>query len=526
MKKILLTLLTCVMLLPLFMGCAGKSTEAVEFTLNNGAEPSSLDPHKISGVPEHRIYEALFEGLVRNNPKTTRGEPGLAESWVISEDSTVYTFKIRKGAKWSDGVAITAETVRDSWFRELDPEVASPYSWFPGLFIKGANEYVATGSETDKAKVAIRALDSSTFQFETVGPLPYTIDALTHYSFAVVPLHTIEKFGADWVLPENFVGNGPFVLQTWNPQEKIMAVKNNTYWDKKNVFIDNLIFFPVSDLNTSFNMFENNELDWDTKIPTGKYDEIKGRPDLQVSPALITYFYEFNINRAPLDDIRVRQALFLSIGRDGITQQILGEGQVNAYGIVPPMDSYKSITPMTEDVSRAKQLLADAGFPDGAGFPTLTILYNTSEGHKTIAEYAQQRWKETLNIDMKLQNQEWKTYLTTREEHDFDIARGGWQGDYLDPNTFLDLFVTGSAINHAGYASAEYDNLIAQAARSSGQARLDMLSEAEDKLINQDTIMIPIYYYVRTNMIDLDTWEGWYTNVLDVHPYIGLKKKQ
>ncbi len=529
MRTILTTITSCVFLLALMLFVASgdmESEEGVNFIVANGAEPESIDPHVISGTVEHRIFLALFEALLRPDAETGLGVPGLAESWTISDDQTVYTMKIRKEAKWSDGVDITAETVRDSWFRVLNPDTAASYAWFPGLFIKGAAQYTETGSAADKENVAIRALDADTFQFETVGPLPYAISALSHYSFAVVPLHVIEEHGNDWILPENFVGNGPFVLDEWSPQEILKARKNETYWDAQNVFIDTIEFIPVEDNNTAFNMYENQEVDWSANsFPTGKFDSIRGREDVKVAPILGTYYYEFNHNRPPLNDPRVRKALALTINRDGITQEITGEGQVSAYSMVPPMPGYTQIDYVKENEQIARDLLAEAGFSGGEGFPNFTILYNTSEAHKKIAEYIQQRWQEVLGITVTLENQEWKTYLTSREEHEFDIARGGWIGDYPDPNTFLDMFVAGNALNHGDYNSSEYDALIKQAATSSGEERFALLRKAEELLINTDSALTPIYHYVSQDLIDTTKWEGWHTNLMQTHPYVGLRRK-
>ena len=236
---------------------AAVAKEPGVFRLVNGAEPESLDPHQIQGVPEHRIFEAIFEGLVAYDPKTADAVPGLAESWTASADGTQYTFKLRD-AVWSDGVKITAQTVVDSWLRGLDPATASPYAWFPAMFLKGAAEY--NGGSAGKEAVGIRALDEKTFQMDLLGPLPYAIGALAHYSFAVVPLHAIAKNGDKWTMPENFVGNGPYVLKEWVPQSYIKVVPNAKYWDAKAVKLDEVVFYAIDDNNTAYNMYLNGEI--------------------------------------------------------------------------------------------------------------------------------------------------------------------------------------------------------------------------------------------------------------------------
>lgn len=489
--------------------------EPVVFRIVNGAEPESLDPHQIQGVPEHRIYEAIFEGLIINDPETAEGIPGLAESWTVSEDGTQYTFTLRD-AVWSDGVPITAQTVVDSWLRALDPATASPYAWFPAMFLKGAAEYNA--GEAGPEAVGIRALDDKTFQMDLVGPLPYAIGALAHYSFAVVPLHAIEKYGNAWVLPENFVGNGPFILKEWVPQSYIKVVPNEKYWDREAVKLDEVIFYAIDDNNTAYNMYLNGEVDWMTTVPLDQIEAASLRKDYHRAPQLSTYYYVFQVEKSPLDDVRVRKALSISFDRQALVDQVTRAGQIPAWGIVPEMPGYPVLGEPIYDVEQARKLLAEAGYPNGVGFPKTTILYNTSEGHKAIAEYLQQEWKRNLNITLELENQEWATYLSNRNAGNFQIARAGWVGDYQDPNTFLDMFVTGAGMNGGRYSNEVYDLLIKEAATLSGQDRLEVLREAEHILINEDQAIMPMYYYTTNNMIDTTKWGGWYPNTMDYHP--------
>jgi oligopeptide transport system substrate-binding protein len=487
-----------------------------EFIILNGAEPESLDPHLISGVPEHRIYESIYEGLIIYDPETAGGIPGLAESWEVSADGKTYTFKLRK-TTWSDGVPITAQTVKDSWLRMLNPETAAPYAWFPEMFIEGASAYLA--GEAGPEAVKIEAVDDYTFRMTCVGPLPYVIGALPHYSFAVVPLHAIEQYGTEWTSPENFVGNGPFILETWKPQQQLTAVPNEKYWDAENVSLGRVVYIPLDDNNTAYNMYLNGEADWCTSVPLDRIDEAKLRDDYHNAPYLGTYYYVFQVEAEPFTDPRVRKALTMAFDRQELVDKVTKGGQVPAFGMVPQMAGYPGIEGNREDIAKAKQLMADAGYPNGEGFPEFTLLYNTSEGHKKIAEYIQQEWLENLGINMILENQEWATYLSTRRAGKFQISRAGWIGDYQDPNTFLDMFVTGSAMNGGQYANAEYDELIDKAARMEpGKARMDTLMKAEEILITEDQAHVPIYAYTSINMIDLSKWGGWHVNTMDYHP--------
>ncbi|NNF99827.1 MAG: peptide ABC transporter substrate-binding protein [Desulfobacteraceae bacterium] len=494
-----------------------------EFIINNMAEPETLDPHLISGVPEHQIYMAISEGLMTYDPKTADPIPGLAESWKITNDGKTYTFKLRK-TTWSDGVAITADTVVKSWLRMLDPKTAAPYAWFPSMFLAGAEDFNQGKAGADAVK--IKALDDYTFQMELVGPLPYVLGALPHYSFAIVPLHVIEKHDSAWTNVENFVCNGPFKLETWEPQNKLTVVPNEKYWDKKAVTLKRIVFYSNDDQNTCFQMYENGESDWNRDIPIDQIRSVEFRDDFKVGPYLGTYYYTVQNEVPPFNDVRVRKALAMSINREELVKKISKAGEIATGAMVPKMAGYTAIDGNVSDLDKAKKLLADAGFPGGKGFPKFKILYNTNENHKKIAEYIQQEWSEGLGIDVELMNQEWKTYLATRRAGDFQVARAGWIGDYQDPNTFLDMFISGAAMNGGKYNSAEYDKLVRKAATmAAGNTRMDTLRKAEEIFIAQDQGVIPIYHYVTKNLIDTEKWGGWYVNTMDYHPmkHIYLK---
>ena len=528
MKKLIFILLS----LLIALGACKRDAEEVaavvkegpEFIIANGAEPETLDPHLVSGVPEYNIYMSLFEGLTTVDPKTAAGVPGLAESWEISDGGKTYTFKLRQ-AVWSDGEPITAETVRDSWLRMINPETATPYAWFPSMFIAGAAEY--NGGKAGPEAVKIKAVDDTTFQMTMVGPLPYVTGALAHYAFAVVPLHAIDKHGKEWTNPENFVGNGPFLLDEWLPQEKVSVVPNPKYWNADIVKLGRVTYLPIDDLNTAHTLYLNGEADWSRTVPLDQIDAVKLRADYQNSPYLGTYYYTFQTQSPPFDDVRVRKALTMAIDRKSLTDKITKAGQLPAPAFVPSgMAGYTGIKGTAESVERAKQLLADAGYPGGDGFPTFEILYNTSDNHKKIAEYVQQEWKENLGIECTLANQEWKTYLANRRAGEFQVARAGWIGDYQDPNTFLDMFVTGGAMNGGQYTNKQFDEAIHKAATmDAGSARMEVLRQAEQVFIEQDQAVMPIYYYVRNNMIDLDKWGGWHMNLMDYHPPQFIYKK-
>ena len=532
MRKAIVALLIVCVLLGVFVGCkkdakAGKDVkEEVVFARNNGAEPQSLDPHHIEGVPEHNIYMCLFEGLVTYNPETLNPEPGVAESWESPDGGITWTFHLRKDAKWSDGVPITAQDFVDSWFRFLDPETAAVYSYLPGMIIKGAWDY--NSGEGSKEDVAIRALDEHTFQFELVGPAPYALNMLAHYAFSVVPMHAIKKYGdSDWIKPENFVGNGPFLVDSWVPHDKIIFKPNPGYWDADAVKLDKLIFYPIDDQNTEVTMFLEGQLDWIEEVPDARLEEMKLHKDFKCEPILSTYYYVFNQTEPPFDDVRVRKAFAMAFDRQTLVDRVTRAGQIPAYGIVPSMAGYPGTPLFEENYDEARRLLAEAGYPNGEGFPESTLIYNTSESHKKVAEYMQQQWLENLNVKIVLENQEWGTYLDNKQNQNFQIGRAGWNGDYPDPNTFLQDLLHSEAGNNDGcYASAEFDALLEKASlMPGGPERMKVLQQAEAIAIGEDMAVIPFFYYTRSHWIDTEKWGGWYTNVQDTHPYKGIYKK-
>lgn len=529
MRRIALVLLALCMVLPMFAGGGQEEPadqkEEVVFIRNNGTEPQSLDPHHIEGVPEHNIYMCLFEGLVTYHPETLDPMPAVAESWESSNNGLTWTFHLRKDAKWSDGVPITAHTFVESWLRFLDPKTAAVYAYLPGKVIKGAWDY--NNGECGPEGVAIRALDDYTFQFDLVGPAPYTLKMLPHYSFSIVPLHAIEKYGDEWIHPENFVGNGPYTLDKWIPHDKIVFTPNETYWDRETVKLDKVIFYPLEDENTTLNMYNQGDIDWIERVPNARLEEMKLSDDYINDATLVTYYYQFNQTKEPWTDARVRKALAMCIDRTEICDRITRTGEFPAYGITPSLPGYPALKCFKEDVKEAKKLLAEAGFPDGKGFPKFNLIYNTDERHKNIAEYCQQKWEEILGIECTIENQEWATFINNRQNQQFDVARSAWGGDYPDPNTFLqDLLDSESGNNDGKYANSEFDALLKKASlMPGGPERFAVLEKAERIAFEQDMAVIPFYHYSQAHWIDLDEWGGWYTNVLDIHPYKFIYKK-
>ncbi|MHB9153988.1 MAG: peptide ABC transporter substrate-binding protein [Spirochaetales bacterium] len=488
----------------------------------NGAEPATLDPALMQDTASNNIYLALFEGLVQYDPKTSKGIPAMASSWSTSADGLTVTFKLRD-AKWSDGTPVTAQDFVYGWLRTLNPETASSYSYMLGMVVKGADAY---NSGKGKAEdVAIKALDSKTFQVQLVGPAPYFVDMTAHSAFAPAPKWAIEKYGDQWTKPGNLVSNGAFTLKEWKAQDYIYVVKNANYWDAKNVKLKDIKYIMSDNMPTNYKMYKAGAVDWMLGIDATMIDEIKLRKDYQASAQFATYYINLNNQRKPFDDVRVRRAFAGAIDKQTLVDKVLKGGQIPTDAFSPPMAGYIPQKGVGFNVAEAKKNLADAGYPNGAGFPTLTYVYNTNAGHKLIAEYVQQQLKANLNVDVVLQNMEFKTLIELRNKHDFTIARDGWVGDYLDPNTMLELFITGSGNNSGDHRNPAFDKLMDDAMKSSGDARMKMLMDAEKILMTQDQAIIPLYNYVNQDLVDTSRWGGWYANPIGYHPPKFIFKK-
>ena len=476
----------------------------------NGTEPASLDPHIATGVPEHHIMSSVMEGLVLKDRKSLEPRPGVAESWTISDDGRIYTFKLRDDARWSNGDPHIANDYVWSWWRALQPALGNQYAYmlFP---IKNAKRYYDRETE-DFGDVGVKALDQRTLQVTLTNPTPYFLQLLDHYSLFPVHQATIEKFGnADqrgtrWSYEGNLVSNGPFKLDEWKINRHITVTRNLHYWDNDNVALNGIVFKPVENTVTEERMFRAGQLHVTSNVPADKISTYRksNSTELKIAPYLGTYFYRLNIKTPQLQDRRVRRALGMAIDREKLVENITKGGQIPAYTMTPPgtMGYYPTST-LAFDPEGAKNLLSEAGYPNGEGFPAIEILYNTNEGHRKIAVALQEMWKDYLNVDIKLLNQEWKVYLATESAGDYQISRGGWIGDYVDPNNFLDMFLCGGGNNRTGWCNEEYDRLILEVApsQSSHEERLAVFQQAETMLLD-DMPIIPVYTYTSVKLVD------------------------
>ena len=506
---------------------AGNKTGTLYW--GNGNEPQSLDPQIATGVPEHHIISAVMEGLVLKDRKTLEPRPGVAKSWDISDDGRVYTFYLRDNARWSNGDPHTAHDYAWSWWRALQPALGNLYAYmlFP---IENAQKYYE-GDISDFDQVGVKALNDRTLQVTLKYPTPYFLQLLDHYSLFPVHQATIEKFGdADqrgtrWTYEGNLVGNGPFQLVDWKINRRIVVQRNPHYWDKENVSLNEIIFIPIENIVTEERMFRAGQLHVTSSLPADKisvYREAKD-PELRIAPYLGTYYYRLNVRKPQLKDPRVRRALAMTVDRQKLVDNITKGGQLPAYAMTPPGTmGYFPKSDLKFDPQGAKKLLADAGYPNGDGFPPTEILYNTNEGHRKVAVALQDMWKKHLNIDIRLLNQEWKVYLDSESAGQYEISRAGWIGDYVDPNNFLDLFLCGGGNNRTGWCNEEYDRLILDVApsMSSHSERLEVFQQAE-KILLDDMPIIPIYTYTTVQLVDSSV-KNFDANIMNAASYKDL----
>jgi oligopeptide transport system substrate-binding protein len=499
----------------------------------NGAEPQELDPHIVTGVPEHHIISALLEGLVAKDPFTLEPIPAVAERWDISDDGKLYTFHLRDTARWSNGDALTAEDFVWSWQRALMPALGNQYAYMYGP-IKNAEQF-SNGSIKDFSQVGVKAIDPHTLQITLNNPTPYFLQLLDHYSMFPVHRKTIETFGAAddrgtlWTRAGNFVGNGPFVLKQWDLNKVIVADKNPLYWDANTVKLNGIRFYPTENTSTEERMYRANQLHRTQNVPVEKIAVYqREKPEhIFLSPYLGTYFYRLNTRLDFFKDVRVRKALALSIDRDTLVKHVTKGGQLPATVITPPDTlGYTAHSDLRYDPETAKQLLADAGYPNGEGFPPIEILYNTHEQHRKIAVAIQQMWKKSLNINLSLHNQDWKVFLDTEASGNFQISRASWIGDYVDPNSFLDMWVKDGGNNRTGWHNEEFDRLvldIAPAAKTQAQ-RYEAFLAAEKILMDAGPI-IPIYTYVSMHL-QQPSVQGMPGNIMDYvnYKYVSLSE--
>ncbi|HEJ0421060.1 oligopeptide ABC transporter substrate-binding protein OppA [Citrobacter koseri] len=482
---------------------------------NNGSEVQSLDPHKIEGVPESNVSRDLFEGLLISDVEG-HPSPGVAEKWE-NKDFKVWTFHLRKNAKWSDGTPVTAHDFVYSWQRLANPNTASPYaSYLQYGHIANIDDIIA-GKKT-ATDLGVKAIDDNTFEVTLSEPVPYFYKLLVHPSVSPVPKAAVEKFGEKWTQPANIVTNGAYKLKNWVVNERIVLERNTQYWDNDKTVINQVTYLPISSEVTDVNRYRSGEIDMTyNNMPIELFQKLKKEipNEVRVDPYLCTYYYEINNQKAPFNDVRVRTALKLAMDRDIIVNKVKNQGDLPAYSYTPPYtDGAKLVEPewftwsQEKRNEEAKKLLAEAGYTADKPL-TFDLLYNTSDLHKKLAIAVASIWKKNLGANVKLENQEWKTFLDTRHQGTFDVARAGWCADYNEPTSFLNTMLSDSSNNTAHYKSPEFDKLIADTLKVTDEAqRTELYAKAEQQL-DKDSAIVPLYYYVNARLVK--PWVGGYT---------------
>jgi oligopeptide transport system substrate-binding protein len=548
MRKTLSLVLIAGLLVSLFgfVSCAKPSSGlpvappakvvAQEVRYNLGTEPGAIDPGITIGMPEANIEEQVFEGLTRIDNKNMP-QPAIAKTWTISKDGKTYLFTLRD-ASWTDGTPVTAYDFEYAWKRVLSPELAAEYASqlyyvyggeaFNKSIKVGSKYYVQavdakgnplTKKEGDKdvavpdmkkeidpsKNVGVKALDAKTLQVDLQSPTAYFL-ALTAFPTLMPVCKAVVSKNDKWASDvKTYVTNGPFKLTEWSHNEKMVFVKNPTYWDKDNVKLTKITYYMVEDSATALSMFQSGQLDAAASVPSSELPKLVASGDAQILPSLATYLYMFNVTKKPFSDVRVRKALTLAINRQQITESITKGGQIPALSMVPqgipdalPGSDFRTVGGSyfkDNDIATAKALLAQAGYPNGKGFPAFTLLFNTADAHKSIAEAIQEMWNKNLGITCTLKNEEWGVYVDDWQNLNYDVVRRAPTGDYMDPNTFLDLWVTGNGRNGTGYSNKSYDALIAKAGTTvDPKARMATLHAAE-KIFMTDMPICPIYFY-------------------------------
>src|SRR5450756_278134 len=540
MRKSLSLVLIAVFLVSFFGGLTvvpSAKAVAQEVTYNLAMEPDSIDPAVTWGIADANVELQVFDGLTRLNNKNVP-VPAIAKSWTISKDRKTYLFTLRD-ASWTNGTPVTAYDFEYAWKRALTPEFAASYA-YQLYYVYGGqafNESIKVGSkyyvqavdakgnpltkkvggkdvpvpnmakEIDPSKnVGVRALNAKTLKVYLQSPTVYFLNLTAFVTLMPVckaVVSTNDKWASD--LTNNYVTDGPFKLTQWSHNEKMTFVKNPTYWDKDAIKLTKITYLMVTDESTALSMYESGQIDVGSTVPLAELPKLVASGDAKILPYLGTYFSVFNVNKKPFNDVRVRKALCLAINRKAITTSITRGGEIPALAIVPhgladaaAGSDFRTVGGSyfkDNDLTTAKALLAQAGYPNGKGFPAFTYLYDTSNANKSIAEAYQQMWKKNLGITCTLRSEEVGVYLDDRANGNFDVGRGGWFGDYMDPNTFLDMWVTGSGTNEGtGYSNKTYDALIAKAKVTvDPKARMATLHAAE-KILMTDMPIDPIYY--------------------------------
>jgi len=468
--------------------------------MNLHSEPPTADPGIAEDTTSGAIIRATFDGLTRT---TEDGKPheSMAEKIEVSDDLLTYTFTLRD-AKWSNGDPVTAHDFEFAWKRVLDPKTASNYA-YQLYYIKNAEK--ANKGEASLDEVGVKALDDKTLEVKLENPTPFFLELTAFYTYYPVNKKVVEA-NPKWATEAaTHVGNGPFKMESWEHKSKLVLVKNENYWDKDAVKLDRIEFSMVEDFNTELSMFENGELDWSgaplSELPLDAMPALKDSGKLNIQPIAGTYMYKFNTEKEPFNNVKIRKAFSYAINRQIIIDNVTQQNQQPALGLVPPSMSVNPNPYFKDgDVEAAKKLLEEGMKELGINqLPPITLSFNTSEGHKKIAEAIQDQWKKALGVEVKLENKEWAVYLEDLHQGNYQIGRSGWLGDFNDPINFLEMFKEKNGGNNDTlWENAQYKELLNKSALEvDPEKRKQVLAQAEQILMDEMPIA-PIYYYTNS----------------------------
>ena len=517
------------------------------------SSPDTIDPQLNTSVDGAMMIQHMFEGLIKWGDDGNGNAylvPGQAESYerVTNADGTItYTFKLRDGIKWSDGKPVTAEDFVNGLRRLVNPATAADYSYMVDGIILNAHEILiptnfeeidATpeGAEPPEAvyamqpeDLAVAAADEKTLTITIVNECPYFEELLAFPPLFPTRKDLIDAHGDQWATePATYIGNGPYKMTAWERNSYIEISKNENHYEYASQLPEKIKFALMDDQNAILTAFRNGELDFIQSVPVNEVPGLLASGELTVVKYIGTYYMSFQVKKAPFDDARVREAFGLAIDRNFIVENITRTGQKPAGGFVPA--GINDADPLGPDFrtvggdwysldkadyeancERARQLLADAGYPGGQGFPAVEYMYNTSDNHRAIAEALQADWERELGVTVTLANQDWAVFLQTRKQGNYQIARNGWIADYNDPISFLDMWVTNSGNNDAQYANPAFDALILQTRSiTDPKERMKVLHEAEN-IMRDDFMLAPIYFYTQMYMLKPELSGLYYT---------------
>lgn len=501
----------------LLISCSPQSTTQTTNTrdtiyIDNGADAPTLDPHKSEDVISSRVIYDLFEGLTSFDQKK-QIIPGLAESWVISPDGKTYIFYLRPNIKFSDGTPITADDVVFTFQRLADPKTAAPYSTFAELLINGKDVIKAKRRINE---LGIEALDDKTIKISLVNPEPAFLEICSKPNLGIVSKHNISKFDQQWTKPKNMIGSGAYRLTEQVIKGHLLLEKNPFYYDHAAVAIDKVKILPIEDTNSSLSQYKSGTIDVTYSIPVDQYAKIKAEMGNQLHTVTkeALYYYDFNMLSPKFkDNPKLRQALTMAIDRETLVNKILGQGQVPSYSYATAtIDNAKfadlsydwAKLPRSEQIAIAKKLFAEAGYSSKKPFE-INLQYNTNDLHKKVAIATSSMWQEVFgaqSIKVNLSNQEWKTFIDSKNKGNFEIARSGWNADYNKVGTYAELYLCNSNQNKTKYCNMEYNKLIMQAQALTDENKRDELIRQALKIAMNDYSIIPMFQYTYFRLIN------------------------